>query len=38
MRPSFSLPPLDLFAGVSPSVTPKACFQHDAANSRPLLN
>ena len=29
MRPSFSLPPLDLFAGVRPS---------QAANSRPFLN
>ena len=35
--PSFSLPPLEWGFGVNPIVTPKACFQHDAARSRAAL-
>jgi len=35
--PSRSLPPLECGFGVKPSVTPKACFQHDAARSRAVL-
>ena len=35
--PSCALPPLECGFGVSPIVTPQACFQHDAARSRAAL-
>ena len=36
VAPSLCLPPVECCRGTSPSVTPEACLQHDAAKSRPL--